>query len=155
MVEVPAAISQLHQWREGIDFVSIGTNDLSQYLLAVDRNNPRVSRLYDPLHPAVLSEIDRVIRISAANALPLSVCGEMASDPAAALLLIGMGVNTLSMSAAHLPRIKWLVRRVNREDAGRLAREVLGMRDVVEIRAAVTARMAELGLGDLVPSVPH
>jgi phosphotransferase system enzyme I (PtsI)/phosphotransferase system enzyme I (PtsP) len=155
MVEVPAAISQLHQWRERIDFVSIGTNDLSQYLLAVDRNNPRVSSLYDPLHPAVLSEIDRVIRISAANALPLSVCGEMASDPAAALLLIGMGVETLSMSAAHLPRIKWLLRRVNREDAALLVREVLGMRNVAEIRAAVTDRMGELGLGDLIPSATH
>ncbi len=150
MVEVPAAISQLSLWRGQMDFVSIGTNDLSQYLLAVDRNNPRVSALYDPLHPAVLNEIKRVIQQAEAAGLPLSVCGEMASEPAAALLLIGMGVKTLSMSAAHLPRIKWLVRNVNLADAGRLARQVLKMGDVGEIRDTVTTRMVELGLESLV-----
>lgn len=113
MVEVPAAISSLAGWAQQIDFISVGTNDLSQYLLAVDRNNPRVAANYDHLHPAVVMEIARVAQYAKDLSLPVSVCGEMSSDPAAVLLLLGMGIRNLSMSAAQLPRIKWLVQRVD------------------------------------------
>src|SRR5690606_10608653 len=109
MVEVPAAISQLSFWRRRIDFVSIGSNDLSQYLLALDRNNARVANRYDHIHPAVIQELYRVVCIAKQHTLPLSLCGEMASDPLAVILLVGMGIETLSMSATKLPRIKYLI----------------------------------------------
>jgi phosphoenolpyruvate-protein phosphotransferase len=149
MVEVPAAISQLPRWRKNIDFVSVGTNDLSQYLLAVDRNNPRVANLFDPMHPAVLNEMARIVKLAARLKLPLSVCGEMASNPGAALLLIGMGVRTLSMSAAQLPRIKSLIRRVRLDDAEQLFAASSRLGDSGAISELVKARMRKLGLDEL------
>ena len=134
MVEVPAAISQLPLWREQIDFISIGSNDLSQYLLAVDRNNARVAASYDYFNPAVVREITRIADISKELDLPVSVCGEMSSDPAAAILLIGMGIRTLSMSAAQLPRIKWLVRHLELHTAQALLQEVTLMAEGSQIR---------------------
>src|SRR6185503_17733106 len=86
-----------------VDFFSIGTNDLIQYLLAVDRADPRVASLYEPLHPAVLRTIRAVVKAAAEQSLPLSVCGEMAADPVAALVLVGLGVRDLSMTASAIP----------------------------------------------------
>lgn len=149
MVEVPAAISQLPHWHQYIDFVSVGTNDLSQYLLAVDRNNPRVANLFHPMHPAVLNEVARIVKLAAELELPLSVCGEMASNPGAALLLVGMGVRTLSMSAAQLPRIKWLLGRVTLRDAQQLFAASGRLGDAAAISELVKARMRELGLDEL------
>lgn len=148
MVEVPAAISQLRSWREQLDFISIGSNDLSQYLLALDRNNPRVAASYDHVHPAVLHEIARVIDIAQETGLPLSVCGEMSSDPIAVVLLLGMGVRTLSMSAAQLPKIKWLLRNISSENATDIVDEVLSMNDARQIRTRVAERLKELGVGE-------
>lgn len=117
MVEVPSTISLLPLWKEKIDFVSVGSNDLSQYLLAVDRNNPLVAKIYDPLHPAVIHELARISRIAKECDLPICLCGEMASDPVAVMLLIGMGFRKLSMSSAKLPLIKWLIRSISIQDA--------------------------------------
>lgn len=150
MVEVPAAISQLSFWADKIDFISIGSNDLSQYLLALDRNNARVSKHYDHIHPAVLHEVKRVIDIASHLQLPLSLCGEMASDPAAVVLLVGMGVRTLSMSAAKLPRIKWLIRSLSAADAKLVLAQALRMDDVQAIRAMVQEYIQRLGLKGLV-----
>ena len=150
MVEVPAAISQLPLWRAQLDFISIGSNDLSQYLLALDRNNPRVSAAYDHIHPAVLREIARIVESAEGLELPLSLCGEMSSDPAAVVLLLGMGIRSLSMSAAQLPRIKWLVRSIRAEDARYLSRQALAMGDGDAIRAMVNEKLRELGLASLV-----
>ena len=116
MVEVPSTIALLPLWREKIDFVSVGSNDLSQYLLAVDRNNPLVAKIYDPLHPAVIHELGRISRIAKECDLPICLCGEMASDPVAVMLLIGMGFRKLSMSSAKLPLIKWLIRSISIQD---------------------------------------
>jgi phosphoenolpyruvate-protein phosphotransferase len=149
MVEVPAAISQLSSWRNLIDFVSIGSNDLSQYLLAADRENPRVASIYDHVHPAVLQEVSRVIELSSLAGLPLSLCGEMSSDPVAVAVLLGLGVRTLSMSAAQLPRIKWLIRNLTAEDSRTLALEVLEMDDAGQIRRHVESRLQQLGLGSI------
>lgn len=104
MVEVPSAVYQAESLARRVDFLSIGSNDLTQYLLAVDRNNARVAGLYDSLHPAVLHAAMQVIEGAHRQNKPVSVCGEMASDPAAALLLVGMGIDSLSMSASSLPR---------------------------------------------------
>jgi phosphotransferase system enzyme I (PtsP) len=89
-----------------LDFLSIGTNDLTQYMLAVDRNNAQVVTPYDGLHPAVLNAIHHVIEAAHRHGKPVNVCGEMAGDPAGALLLVGMGVDTLSMSPALLAQVK-------------------------------------------------
>ena len=117
MVEVPAAISILPFLADRIDFLSVGSNDLSQYLLAVDRNNSRVAHLFDHLHPAVLEAVEETSRRGVGLGLPVSVCGEMAADPCAVVLLLGMGIEALSMAAYSIPRIKWLVRTVTRTAA--------------------------------------
>jgi phosphotransferase system enzyme I (PtsI)/phosphotransferase system enzyme I (PtsP) len=149
MVEVPAAISQLSSWRDQLDFVSIGSNDLSQYLLALDRNNPRVAASYDHVHPAVLHEIARVIAVAQSTQLPLSLCGEMSSDPIAVVLLVGMGVRTLSMSAAQLPKIKWLLRRITAQSARSIVAEALALNDARLIRKLVADRLYVLGAGEI------
>mgnify|MGYP003668781677 FL=1 len=149
MVEVPSAISQLASWRDQLDFISIGSNDLSQYLLALDRNNPRVAASYDHVHPAVLHEIARVISIAHQTDLPLSICGEMSSDPIAVMLLLGMGVRTLSMSAAQLPKIKWLLRSVSLDNAIAVVAEALLLNDAKQIRKLVADRLYVLGAGEI------
>jgi len=150
MVEVPSAISQLASWRDQLDFISIGSNDLSQYLLALDRNNPRVAASYDHVHPAVLHEIARVIGIAGASQLPVSLCGEMSSDPIAVILLVGMGIRTLSISAAQLPKIKWLLRRISVENARALLEEVLELNTAKQIRKRVADRLYVLGAGEII-----
>jgi phosphoenolpyruvate-protein phosphotransferase len=117
MAEVPASIAILPFLAGKIDFVSIGSNDLTQYLLAVDRNNSRVANLFDHIHPAVLQAVEEILLRSRAIGVPVSVCGEMAADPVAALLLLGLGIKTLSMSAFSIPRIKWLIRTVSQQEA--------------------------------------
>lgn len=116
MIEVPSTIPLLPRWKDKIDFISVGSNDLSQYLLAVDRNNPLVAKIYDPLHPAVVHELARICIIARECELPICLCGEMASDPIAVMLLLGMGFRKLSMSSAKLPSIKWLIRSLSIQD---------------------------------------
>jgi phosphotransferase system enzyme I (PtsI)/phosphotransferase system enzyme I (PtsP) len=150
MVEVPSAISQLSSWRDKLDFISIGSNDLSQYLLALDRNNPRVAASYDHVHPAVLREISRIIDIAQQTKLPVSVCGEMSSDPVAVVLLMGMGIRTLSMSAAQLPKIKWLIRHITIEKAQELVTETFALNDASQIRKLVTEKLQLLGAAEII-----
>lgn len=150
MVEVPAAISQLQFWRNRIDFVSIGSNDLTQYLLALDRNNSRVASRYDPLHPAVIHELNRVVLIAREGDLALSLCGEMASDPLAVILLLGMGITTLSMSATKLPRIKYLIRRLPLRRAELVLQQCLELDNSQDIRALLRSTILSLNLGELI-----
>ncbi len=150
MLEVPAAISQLRFWCHKIDFISIGSNDLSQYLLALDRNNPRVGKRYDHVHPAVLHEISRVVTIARECKLPVSLCGEMASDPVAVVLLLGMGIRSLSMSAAMLPRIKWLLRSISLQLANDILQQSLACDNVEAIRKLVNDMLEANDLSALV-----
>jgi len=150
MVEVPAAISQLHFWSKRIDFVSIGSNDLSQYLLALDRNNSRVASRYDHMHPAVLHELQRVVKIAEEHDLPLSLCGEMATDPLAVILLVGMGITTLSISATKLPRIKYLIRSLPRHKAARILEQCLKLDNVQDIRALLHNTLTQMHLHELI-----
>ncbi len=129
-----------------IDFVSIGSNDLTQYLLAVDRNNPKVSRLFDNLHPAVLSALQIIREKCSQFNLPVSLCGEMASDPASVLLLIAMGYDRLSLSAHRIPKIKWLIRQTKREDMLRLLQKANEAEDEAEIRKMLNRKLKALGL---------
>ncbi len=150
MIEVPAAISQLPFWSSRIDFVSIGSNDLSQYLLALDRNNARVANRYDHIHPAVIHEVNRIVRIAREYNLPLSLCGEMGSDPLAVILLIGMGITTLSMSATKLPRIKYLIRTLPQKRAAAILQQCLTLDNAQDIRALLHSTLLKLNLQELI-----
>jgi phosphotransferase system enzyme I (PtsP) len=150
MVEVPAAVLQIDSFARRVDFFSIGSNDLTQYLLAVDRNNPRVADLYDTMHPAVLRAMQWVVDAAHAHAKPVSVCGEMAGQPAAAVLLLGMGIDSLSMNAASLPRIKWVIRSFARAHARELLDEALRLESGEEIRRLINNALERAGVGGLV-----
>jgi phosphotransferase system enzyme I (PtsP) len=150
MVEVPAAVYQAEELCDRVDFLSIGTNDLTQYLLAVDRNNPRVANLYDELHPAVLRALKLVAEVATRKKKPLSVCGGMAGDPVGAILLIAMGVTCLSMSAAALLRVKWVIRSLQRADMESLLNQVLRMESPKNVRLLLNKALEEAGLGGLV-----
>lgn len=150
MIEVPSAVYQVSSMARRVDFFSIGTNDLTQYLLAVDRNNYRVANLYQSLHPAVLKAIRQVIHDAGALDKPVSVCGEMAGDPAAALALMGLGVNSLSMSVSSLPRVKWVVRSFTMEEAREMVKQALTMEDPRAIREFYNDVLERGGLGGLV-----
>lgn len=115
MIEVPSAVFQVKEIAELVDFVSVGSNDLTQYLLAVDRNNPRVASLYHALHPAVLQALYKVSLDAQASSTPLSICGELAGDPGGAILLTAMGYHTLSMNAVNLPRVKSVLRSITQD----------------------------------------
>lgn len=150
MIEVPSAVYQAGSLARRVDYLSIGTNDLTQYLLAVDRNNPRVAELYDSMHPSVLRAILQVIESARVHGKPVSVCGEMAGDPAAAILLLGMGIDSLSMSVASLPRVKWVIRNMTRESAHEILSEVLLMEDAHAIREYLNNVLDESGMGGLI-----
>jgi phosphotransferase system enzyme I (PtsI) len=125
MIEVPSAALTVDLLAEGADFFSIGTNDLIQYCLAVDRTDGRVAGLFDPLHPAILRVIRHVIRTARRCGRSAAVCGEMAADPGALLLLLGMGVTELSMNPAAIPAARALVQQVKLSDVRRVAARAL------------------------------
>jgi phosphotransferase system, enzyme I, PtsP len=150
MIEVPAAVFQIDALAQRVDFLSVGTNDLTQYLLAVDRNNPRVANLYDELHPAVIRALQLVAESGRRYGKPVSVCGSMAGDPAAVILLLAMGVDGLSTSVASLPRIKWVVRTIAQSRARQLLSSALELDTPKEIRALLTGELEGAGLGGLV-----
>ncbi|HFD79660.1 MAG TPA: phosphoenolpyruvate--protein phosphotransferase [Gammaproteobacteria bacterium] len=150
MIEVPSAAYQVRAMAQRVDFFSIGSNDLTQYLLAVDRNNARVAGLYDALHPSVLRAIRQVARKAQEVGRPVSVCGEMAGDPGAALLLVAMGIDSLSMSAASLLRVKWALRSFSLQQARELLDEAWELEDGEAIRALLHSSLEAAGLGGLV-----
>ncbi|TBU99275.1 phosphoenolpyruvate--protein phosphotransferase [Stutzerimonas kirkiae] len=150
MIEVPAAVYQTRELARMVDFISVGSNDLTQYLLAVDRNNPRVADLYDYLHPAVLEALLRVVTDAHAEGRPVSICGEMAGDPAAALLLLAMGFDSLSMNATNLPRVKWMVRQISSQVARELLDKVMQLESPQAIRSTLQETLRSLGLDRLI-----
>ncbi|MFP4156250.1 MAG: phosphoenolpyruvate--protein phosphotransferase [Opitutales bacterium] len=129
MVEVPSAATIIDLLAAQTDFLSIGTNDLIQYLLAVDRLNDKVAELYEPAHPAVLRTLRSVIRAARDSGTHIGVCGEMAGDPVFAALLLGMGANALSMTSSILPEVKYFIRKVDSRAAAKLVDEVLDLGD--------------------------
>jgi phosphotransferase system enzyme I (PtsI) len=137
MVEVPSAALCASQLASHADFFSIGTNDLLQYLLAIDRTNERVAYLYRPLHPAVLRCLKMTVDAAKAANIAVSVCGEMAGDIEFTAVLLGLGVDTLSMNAGSIPRIKRLVREMSRKDCERLVADVLAEPVMSQSEAAV------------------
>ncbi len=144
MIEVPASVHLAETLIRRVDFLSIGTNDLTQYMLAVDRNNAQVVTPYDGLHPAVLNAIHQVIETAHRQGKPVSVCGEMAGDPAGALLLLGMGADTLSMSPSLLAEVKLAIRCFTRARARLLAETALGMEDGFSIHRLMNGALEEI-----------
>lgn len=133
MVEVPSAAVIVDMLAAETDFLSIGTNDLIQYLMAVDRLNDRVAHLYDPAHPAVIRTLQAIIDGGRKANIPVSVCGEIAGDPVFAALLVGMGADSLSLTANSLPEVKYLIRMMNSEDAKVLVKKALQSNSSIEI----------------------
>jgi len=150
MIEVPSAVYQARALAKRVDFLSVGSNDLTQYLLAVDRNNPRVANLYDALHPAVLRALIQVVENGHQEGKHVSICGELAGDPVAAMVLLAIGFDSLSMNASSVGRIRWIIRHVTKKKAAKLLHEVLAMESAVMIRCHLELALERAGLGKLI-----
>jgi phosphotransferase system enzyme I (PtsI) len=144
MIEVPAAAMMIDQLIGAVDFVSIGSNDLIQYLMAADRDNPQVSSLCEPLSPAVLRVLESVIRTSQAGHREVTLCGEMASQPAAFVLLLAMGLRRFSMSPAFIPSIKELASYISLEQAQSILKKALRERETRRIKRMIHEQLLQL-----------
>ncbi len=147
MIEVPAAVYMVRDLARMVDFLSIGSNDLIQYLLAVDRNNPRVSDLYHSFHPAVLQALQKVVKDAHKEGKPVAICGEMAGDPAAAVLLMAMGFDMLSMSATNLLKVKWMLRRITMDRAKSILADLQQHDNAQVIRSTLELTLCKEGMG--------
>jgi phosphotransferase system enzyme I (PtsP) len=147
MIEVPAAVRMVPQLADLVDFFALGTNDLIQYLLAADRNNPLVRKYYDPLHPAVMQVLQEVTETAMSKGKGVSLCGEMATDPLIMVLLIGMGLREFSLPAPFIPRTKAFLKGVSMETACRRYSVVRGMDSSTEIRAYLAEILEDIELG--------
>jgi phosphotransferase system enzyme I (PtsP) len=154
MIEVPASIYQMVELARRVDSFSIGTNDLTQYLLAVDRNNARVSAHYDSLHPAVIRAVEHAVRQAHHAGKPIGVCGDMAGDPASAILLLGLGVDSLSMASPSIPRVKRALRGFTRQRAQELVAKAIALEDPQQIHLLLNTAIEEAGLGTSREIVP-
>lgn len=152
MIEVPSAVYQARSIAKRVDFLSVGSNDLTQYILAVDRNNARVASLYDSLHPAVLRALIQIVENGHQEAKHVSICGEMAGDPAAVILLVGMGFDSFSMNASSIGRVRWIIRHFTKKKAAKLLHDVLSMESAVMIRCHMELALERAGLGNLIRS---
>ncbi|NQX87245.1 MAG: phosphoenolpyruvate--protein phosphotransferase [Halioglobus sp.] len=150
MVEVPAAIGQARAMARRVDFLSVGSNDLTQYLLAVDRNNPQVAALYHSLHPSVVQALDYLASASRDEDIPIGICGELAGDPGAAVLLLAMGYDVLSMNATSLPKVKKALLNLHLEEARELLQEVKGMENSDQISARLDRFLADHGMENFI-----
>jgi phosphotransferase system enzyme I (PtsP) len=150
MLEVPAVLYQLPQLSKIVDFFSVGSNDLTQYLLAVDRNNPRVADLYDSYHPAVLSALYSIAKHSELLQVPVTVCGELAGEPGGVVLLIAMGYRKLSMNNHNLLKVKWIIRNIHRGSAEQLLAKVLTLNNPQDVREEINHYLESVGLGGLI-----
>jgi phosphotransferase system enzyme I (PtsP) len=133
-----------------VDFISAGTNDLTQYLLAVDRNNPRVAAIYSDLHPALLQALQQIVQGARQYNCPVGVCGEMAGNPLATPLLLGLGVDSLSMSTGSLLRVKRTIRSLEKKQAEEWLQNALQMDDAEDVSSYMRAVLEEKGLEMLI-----
>ncbi|HJP50419.1 MAG TPA: phosphoenolpyruvate--protein phosphotransferase [Pseudomonadales bacterium] len=154
MIEVPAAVYQARDIVKRVDFLSVGSNDLIQYMLAVDRNNSRVAELYQDFHPAVLQALKQVVDAAHSERKPVGICGEMAGNPSAAILLTAMGYDVLSMNSTNLLMVKWVIRSFEMTRAKKMLNKVLKMDNAFLIKSYVEDEMRKAGLGQLIHSRP-
>ena len=146
MIEVPAAVYQAKHIAQRVDFISVGSNDLTQYILAVDRDNPRVADLYHTMHPAVLMALQSVVDAAKQADIPVSLCGELAGDPAGALLLMGMGYDSLSMNAASLPKVKSVIRNFSLSQAQAMLQQALQQVGADGVQQVIQEHLKAAGL---------
>ncbi len=144
MIETPSAALIADQLAREVDFFSIGTNDLIQYCLAVDRANEHIAYLYEPLHPAVLRALSMVCKAAENNGIAVSMCGEMAGDPLYTMILLGLGISELSMNPSGIPRVKRILRQVDRSAGQDILGELLDLPTAKEIIQRLEGRMAAL-----------
>ncbi|MFT7371621.1 MAG: phosphotransferase system enzyme I (PtsP) [Oleiphilaceae bacterium] len=147
MIEVPAAVYQVRELAERVDFLSVGSNDLTQYLLAVDRNNPRVASLYHSFHPAVLQALHSIAKDAKEMNVQLSICGELAGDPAGAVLLTAMGYQALSMNASNLLKVKSVIRGISLKWAEDLLASVLTLDSPFIVQSTLNLALKGAGFG--------
>jgi phosphotransferase system enzyme I (PtsI) len=138
MIEVPSAVALADLLAQEVDFFSIGTNDLIQYTIGIDRSNEHVAYLYEPLHPSVLRFIKQTVDAGHEAGIPVAICGEMAGEPMYVPILLGLRIDSFSMNPASLPRVKNLIRRSSMKECSRFANNVLRMRTAQEIYESVT-----------------
>jgi phosphotransferase system enzyme I (PtsP) len=150
MIEVPSAVYQIEDICRLVDFISIGTNDLTQYLLAVDRNNENVAELYSSLHPAVLKAIRQIVEGAERCGTPVSVCGELAGDPLGVMALLGIGIDSLSMSVGSLLRAKKVIKSFGQGELVELLSQAIALPDASRIRQLYSGKLDERGLGGLI-----
>ena len=150
MLEVPSMIFMLPNLVNRVDFISVGTNDLTQYVLAVDRNNTRVASMYDSLHPGMIRVLSMIVQEAERYGIDLRLCGEMAGDPMCVTILVGLGFRHLSMNGRSVARVKYLLRNIDLDDAETLARRSLDAQMATEVRHQVAAFMERRGLGGLI-----
>jgi len=146
MIEVPSMVFQIKAICAHVDFISVGSNDLTQYLLAVDRNNQRVANLYQSFHPAVLIALQHIATEAKAADTPLTICGEMAGDPRSAILLMAMGYTALSMSASSLLRVKWVLRKIGFERSKEILADIWQMDNATVIVSYLDRTLEKEGL---------
>lgn len=146
MIEVPAAVYQAKELAARADFLSVGSNDLTQYLLAVDRNNAQVADLFNSFHPAVLSALQSIVHAAHGQGTPVSICGEMAGDPGSAILLMAMGFDVLSMNSNNLPRVKSVIRAISLEQSEALLKDVIQLPDAASVANCVDKALQRFGI---------
>jgi phosphotransferase system enzyme I (PtsI) len=154
MIETPSAAVAADLLAGEVEFFSIGTNDLIQYTLAVDRVNEKVAHLYEPLHPSVLRLIQYIIEAGHRRGIWVGVCGEIAGDPTMAAILVGMGIDELSMGSVRIPEIKQVIRGLRLSDVRALARQLLSKSSAEQIREVLRANVADLPLRPQSPIPP-
>ncbi len=150
MLEVPSVIFQMEALAKRVDFFSVGSNDLTQYLLAVDRNNSQVANLYDAFHPAVLNALNSLAKQATQHLTPISLCGELASQPAGAILLLAMGFDKISMNGHNVPRIKWVIRHISFEQAQEILDNTLMLTTAQKVHSYLNEQLEVLGLGGFI-----
>jgi phosphocarrier protein FPr len=142
MIEVPSAVLMAPELAARVDFFSIGSNDLTQYVLAMDRTHPELAAAADALHPAVLRAIRATVEGAAASGIEVAVCGELGGDPVGALVLAGLGISELSMDAGRLDATRLALSRLSREQLREIATAALAATSADEVRSIVAARTA-------------
>lgn len=149
MIEVPAAVYQAEVYAHQMDFLAVGSNDLTQYILAVDRNNSQVAELYNELHPAMLRALLDIANAAHKANTAVSICGELAANPSGSILLMAMGYETLSMNAVNLPRIRWAIRNMPFKKARELLEQAMTMHSAAQITAFMEDALIKANLGRL------
>ena len=155
VIEVPSAVYQIRSIAKRVDFLTIGSNDLTQYMFAVDRNNTRVSYLYKSLHPAILLAVLEICEAGNNERIPVHVCGEIAGDPIATIILLAMGVTALSMNIHSIPKVRKVIQKFKMADASEILSRTLAFESAFEIREYLTSILEDKGLGELINPGHH